>query len=281
MHPILVPTDFSFCANKALDYAIMLAKKAGTSLILLHVCDTIEYGFNDREILIKEYNDRKKEEAFEQLHQLKGIVVSTEKLSVQALMYEGNLSNCINKVGEDTRISMVVMGTMGATGIESRLIGSQTASVIRHCRFPVLAVPAIYDGSELNNVLFAVKDDEKIQDGLELPFDLISLFNAHLKVLLCSPDKEEAYEVMEDSRNLHYFMTRVQKSYPALSTEPEHIGGKDFYKALNSYLISHKVDLLVMVAHHHSWLQMFTGKSKTQKMVMFTEVPLLVLPARD
>jgi nucleotide-binding universal stress UspA family protein len=215
MQTILVPTDFSFCAQKAVDYAIMLAKKSNAALMLLHVYDSLEYGFINQEVLISQYKEAKMREAFDKLHQLQQVISETESIQSEVRLYEGSLVNCINKIGKEIEVSLVVMGTMGASGLKGKLIGSQTAAVIRHCTLPVLAVPATYEGAEIHNVVLALKENEQNSD-LKRVFDLVALLGAQLKVLICSPEGDEAFEVMEDSRNLQHFMQGVQHAHPMM-----------------------------------------------------------------
>ena len=41
MKKILVPTDFSPNANKALDFAVQIAKQAQAEIILVHACNLV------------------------------------------------------------------------------------------------------------------------------------------------------------------------------------------------------------------------------------------------
>jgi len=50
MKKVLVPTDFSDYAGKALHYAIQVAKTMNAEIILLHVFDLLKYPFADKKI---------------------------------------------------------------------------------------------------------------------------------------------------------------------------------------------------------------------------------------
>src|SRR5688500_16506686 len=95
MKRILVPTDFSFCANKALDYAVCLAKKSGAEIVLLHACDLIHNPFQDRKELIAEYNQSVQKSANEQLEILKKSIEDTENVSVMIRLYDGGVLDSI------------------------------------------------------------------------------------------------------------------------------------------------------------------------------------------
>ena len=56
MKKILVPTDFSPEANKALDFAVQIAKQAKAEIILIHACDLLNTTFKDNQAIYKEYN---------------------------------------------------------------------------------------------------------------------------------------------------------------------------------------------------------------------------------
>jgi len=84
MKKILVPTDFSDYAGKALQYAVQVAKKMDAEIVLLHVFDLLKYPFADKKNLVKEYNETKMVELNAALQRLReGIEDKEIKIKIQ------------------------------------------------------------------------------------------------------------------------------------------------------------------------------------------------------
>ena len=56
MLKVLVPTDFSKNANKAIEYAYKMAGKGKAEIILLHAYQVIDTNSTSRKLLFEEYN---------------------------------------------------------------------------------------------------------------------------------------------------------------------------------------------------------------------------------
>ena len=61
-------------------------------------------------------------------------------LTVESVILEGNPADEIVKFAEENDIDLIVMGTLGKTGIQRFLLGSVTENVIRHSKKPVLVI---------------------------------------------------------------------------------------------------------------------------------------------
>ncbi len=72
MKPILIPTDFSRCAQNAIDYAVSIAKKTKAEIIILHA-----------EKLIVEHPEVNEATAFyptqKEIHERMGQVIKHQK----------------------------------------------------------------------------------------------------------------------------------------------------------------------------------------------------------
>jgi nucleotide-binding universal stress UspA family protein len=58
----------------------------------------------------------------------------------QGKIIEGHPATEIMKFAEDSKMNIIVIGSLGVTGIKKLLIGSVTEAVIRHSKVPVLVV---------------------------------------------------------------------------------------------------------------------------------------------
>ena len=142
---ILVPTDFSETADKALEYAKGLASKIGASLHLVHVfkdpyavaaCAPEVYAtvpVEVRERAIEEVRERLLERLdADQEQQFRGSRGVVRGLTApQIVDYAANQD-----------IDLIVMGTHGRRGVAHLLLGSVAEHVVRTAVCPVLTVRA-------------------------------------------------------------------------------------------------------------------------------------------
>jgi len=138
---ILVPTDFSENAQKALDLAKEIARGTNATLHLIHVVEPVVYpadwsyaqvGFADLEREL-EANTQKELHGMADLLQKEGYKVETAVL-------RGRASEEICAYAKDHNASIVAIGTHGRGGLEHFLFGSTTERVLRKAPCPVLSV---------------------------------------------------------------------------------------------------------------------------------------------
>ena len=63
-----------------------------------------------------------------------------QEIEVEPVVLEGNPAHEIVKFAEENDIELIVMGTLGKTGIQKFLLGSVTENVVRHSKVPVLVI---------------------------------------------------------------------------------------------------------------------------------------------
>lgn len=140
MKKILVPTDFSDCAEAATDFAILLAKKSGAEICFLHLqatpADWIALS-------------REKEGLYpETVHAigsaksaLSACIHKAEHQGVKAhrsLVYSSERADILREQ-EAHGFDLIVMGSHGVKGF-NKLIGSHALYMLRNASAPVLTV---------------------------------------------------------------------------------------------------------------------------------------------
>ncbi|MCJ7444243.1 MAG: universal stress protein, partial [Methanotrichaceae archaeon] len=58
----------------------------------------------------------------------------------EAKIIEGNPANEILKFAEEAKMDIIVIGSIGVTGLKKFMIGSVTEKVVRHSKVPVMIV---------------------------------------------------------------------------------------------------------------------------------------------
>jgi len=141
---LLIATDGSKFSNKAVDYAIDLAKQLQYEVLSLYVMNLKHFevyalahhdditGYEDEDIKLK----KEGEDALAYVEQ-KGTEAG---VPVTVKMVRGYPPEQIMKVAKDEGVNMIVVGHLGRTGIERILLGSVSEAVVRNAPCPVLVV---------------------------------------------------------------------------------------------------------------------------------------------
>lgn len=140
---ILVPTDFSACADKGLAYARALARKFGARLTLLNSVDLHYYSTNPEFILydLPPLLAASEESARDQMQELvKG--TNWDGIAVETILESGHAGEQICRQAEKGGAELIVTSTHGKTGLAHIFIGSTAEYVVRHAPCPVLVVPS-------------------------------------------------------------------------------------------------------------------------------------------
>jgi nucleotide-binding universal stress UspA family protein len=146
---ILIATDGSKHSEKAAEKAIELAKLSGGKIIALYVIDSSRHFPSaeeamaapmSREIsddIARRLQDRISKEAKEATNYAEG-AARLAGVSLEKKIVEGHPADEILKASSDA--DLVVMGSLGRTGISRYLLGSVTEKVIRNSKKLVMVV---------------------------------------------------------------------------------------------------------------------------------------------
>jgi universal stress protein A len=141
INKILVPTDFSDCANRALEYGAELATRFGTPLVLLHVYANPVMAVPDGFVMMTPVDMAAMLSQLEQgMGEARRRAQALGVPQVDTLTVEGTAHLEIAKLAVDHHCDLIVMGTHGRSGLAHLLLGSVTEKVIRHATCPVLTV---------------------------------------------------------------------------------------------------------------------------------------------
>ena len=139
---IVIGTDFSVCAARALSFAVSLASSQGAKIHILHVLMEPIQAFDVAGALpyLDATTQREWEDATRK--RLAGAVASAEKRGVAATseLLWGRPSDAIIETALKQKASLVVLGTHGRKALEKLLIGSTAERVVRLSPVPVLTV---------------------------------------------------------------------------------------------------------------------------------------------
>lgn len=140
---ILVPTDFSECANYALSYAASLARVFGASILCVHVIEpmvpTVGYSGMTEPLPIADISDQLEDSAERELPKI-AECEECAGLAVEELIVRGEAAAEIVRVARDRKVDLIVVSSHGRTGLGRILFGSTAEAIVRHASCPVLVV---------------------------------------------------------------------------------------------------------------------------------------------
>ncbi|AGB50362.1 universal stress protein UspA-like protein [Methanomethylovorans hollandica DSM 15978] len=144
---IFIATDGSEQNRRAIEYSIELAKIAGGKIFVGYVVDTAAFASIPMdagwemmyELLETEANNAVKN--VEQLAKQAGVDAET-------IVLEGHPSNEIIDFAQKNGIDVIVMGTLGKSGLDRFLLGSVAEKVTRNSPVPVLVVKGVSSKKE-------------------------------------------------------------------------------------------------------------------------------------
>jgi universal stress protein A len=137
---ILVPTDFSHNSERAVDYAIQLARRLGAKLTLLHVVpepSALDYeigGFPTDEI--EEWQKEAQKRLAEQLTRAKIEYQEVDSMQRTALHPRDEIVS----VAKELQADLLVISTHGYTGWKHLLLGSHTEKILEQASCPTLVI---------------------------------------------------------------------------------------------------------------------------------------------
>src|SRR5690554_331474 len=276
MRKILIPTDFSENSINAIKYATELFKHGPTEIYILHAfADEV---YDDKARLVDAVFEELKESSVEKsriaLEKLKQQVLGfspNPKHNIHLLSEFGLLVDSVNDWVEKENIDVVVMGTKGKTADKSLTFGSNTLQVIKYVKCPVLAIPANYDDVHPKNILFSTDFQLPYKPReLKLLANISKFFAAKINFLYVSKFPALSLRQQDNKTFLETFFQENQTSFHQES-------GKEITRAINTFIIEHPIDMLVMINTRHSYLENILYQSTIEKIGLHIDIPFLVL----
>jgi nucleotide-binding universal stress UspA family protein len=183
---ILVATDFSLVSDRALDYAISLARRYESRIVLAHVVAT-----GGNVYLAPEMAAATHESGFSMAQEEMGQVLISGKLrgvDHETVIEEGPFWPVLEALITKHNPDLVVVGTHNVKGLEKFLLGSVAEQIFRQTKRPVLSVGPAVEGktateAEFKNILFATDFGMGAEREAAFAFSLAQEHGANLTML--------------------------------------------------------------------------------------------------
>ena len=143
LRKILLPTDFSGCANFALPYAAAIARAAKATVICINVVEPIVpavgYSGLAEPMPVADISEQLEDSAERELPRLADCE-ELHGLKVEEVIAHGDAAAEIVRVAGERQVDLIVISSHGRTGLGRMIFGSTAEAVVRHANCPVLVV---------------------------------------------------------------------------------------------------------------------------------------------
>lgn len=265
MKTILVPTDFSENANKALEYAIHLAKEINAKVVVLN---SYQIPSGSSNVMIN-FADILEQDSKEELEKCVG---KYEKLfpGVEFIKYScyGYINEAIEIVAKHYEVDLIVMGTAGASNIKSRVFGSNTVNTLKKIDFPIIVVPKDVEFKPWDKIILASNTDVNIVKAVDFmnklteikELDIISVVEPNQK----NPKDRQALKMALGDTNFK------------LHTEEN----SDVVEGISTFVNDHNSDIIILIRKTYSFIERIMHTSVTKQLALHTKKPLLLFKVK-
>lgn len=279
MKKILVPTDFSACAANAVDFAVQSAKLLPAEITLLHAFGLQGSLYTDYMGVNKEFTQSMFHDVENKMAGIKESIERRYDVTVSTQILIGSLKEAIEEAAKTEKFDLVIMGTLGASGLKEKLWGSNTADVIAKSRIPILAIPYDYKWKKPEKFLLATGNFEKAPATLDAIFELAALYMAHVDIAVFTEENDEAIAFLEHARSAPWYQRLLSQRYGEETLSTAQLSGSNFESTLQDHIRDNDIDVLVMITYKRGFLEKIIHPSHTRRMSYHTRIPLLAVPA--
>lgn len=276
MKTILVPTDFSKCADDALHVAAQIAKTTKAQIHLVHVSEIV----TQADALIEYWSEPELEQQY-----IKSLLAGVKKALHKQIQQEkfkhieitvhaeiGNIIPKINEIAINLGADLIVMGTKGASDFEEVSVGTISEKIVRNAICPVIVVSSQVENFKLNKVVFPTTLQENQGIAFEKLRKFQDIFNFEVLFLyLNNPleliQKDEAKGKMDI----------LCQKFGLKNTTVHTMDALDEESAIYEFAEKNKADMIVMATHQRKGLLHFLYGSLTEAVANHSTLPVLSL----
>jgi nucleotide-binding universal stress UspA family protein len=273
MKTIIIPTDFSPAATNAMHYGLEMARAINANVLLFHVY-TVPISVADAGIILVSVEELE-ESAKAQMAELKAKVdhITSGEVGVETETRLGDTTDELESLCERVQPFAVIMGTRNSSSLERSFFGSNTLSVIRRLKWPVIAVPPGRQyGQGIQKIGFAC-DFKKVAETTPAGVikDVAQQFHAELHVLNVDDGKKnETDDSLQQNNLLHSMLEEINPHYDFIEHE-------DVEEGINEFAEKNNLDLLITIPKKHNFFDGLFKKSTSKKLVFHSHVPVMCI----
>jgi len=295
LHRILVPTDFSPCAEQALVHAAFLARGYDAALTLAHIIP-VAPGYPLAGV--KEEETEHAEDVRSRLYDL-AKEHDLDDLDVDLRVERGRdgVGAGVLAAAKEADADLITLGTHGRQGVRRLFLGSEAEEVIRGADRPVLAVrqqEAAVEPSAIARLLVPVDLSEHSTHALDHAVELARHYDANLHLLHivqpgpsydlpgvyqgALPPQTDIIDALTENAHTELDERIERASLPAERMHKDIRHGNPAAEILDA-AEEEDVDMIALASHGRSGVERFLMGSVAEKVIRAAPVPVFVVKA--
>ena len=271
MKKILVATDFSACATNAMEYAMDLARVLNVEVVALHAIGSFEGIFNNtyNALYIEEYYKSKREALDNWAH-----TFSTRDMyaavPVSTVCEVGSVSGVIMKYIDANPVELLVMGTMGSSGIAG-LFGSNASTMVEKTKTPTLIIPLEGKFATNPTITLATDFSTTLSGGdVNALNELVRAFGSP-KLNVVNIVEEAAWQTNTAGEE------KLRSLIPETTLDFQYIKEDSTTGGILNFIVTSSTDILCVVKRHHNIVYRVFNSSTVNKVLNRSIKAVLVM----
>jgi nucleotide-binding universal stress UspA family protein len=269
MQPIVVAVDFSNTSIHAVDYAIPMANKLKSDIILVWV-DKI----NSQESLYPDTSNENRGEAKKRFDEL--IQASSKKLSkglsIEYKLKKGKIYHEVDNLARSHNAVLIVTGAHGISGYEEYWIGSNAFKIVTYASCPVITIRHDFAiRKSLKRILVPIDGSAETLQKLPFVARLATLFKAEVHIVTTHTSHLKSIQRIAEK----YAQTTASyfRNHDVRFIE-DSIVSNDITRAVISYAINVEADLISIMTEQETPVNILLG-AQAQQLINQSPVPVL------
>ncbi|MBJ7540046.1 universal stress protein [Marinomonas transparens] len=282
MKNVIACIDGSSLSEYVTTAAVWAANSIGAPLTLLHTLEkeatkphedlSGSIGFSSREHLMDELielDEKRSKLALQQgkimLDNAKAFAIESHAKQIELLQRHGDLVEALTDLEDNIRL--VVLGRLGSNhSMNAHTIGSHIERVSRVLHRPILITVGEFKAPK--NFMIAYDGREAADNAIARIAQSPLLKGLPCHLVMAGEDTKDRRKKLEEAQNI-----LEQEGLEVIAS----IQSGKIYPVLTQYRQDHRIELMAMGAYAHSKVRQFFVGSNTSKMIIESNIPLLIL----
>ena len=272
MKKILVPTDFSPCAQAAVQAAIALGKDTPVEIQVLHIMAVpADWLTMDTQSAMYKDVDKKVKRVTAQLEELCQKIEKQGLSTRQYLAYNTGYQGILRHIQEH-QTDMVIMGSRGASGLKEFVLGSNTQKIVRLSPVPVLVIKDENQNLPPTRIAFVSDFDEEVMEQFKQFVDWAHQWNAQLYLLFVNTPSN-----FTDTITTKIKMGNYALHAPGVVHDTYVFNDYNFEEGVRKFCEEQEIQMVGMITHGGDSRWQLFRNSLTEYMVNHLDLPLMTL----
>jgi nucleotide-binding universal stress UspA family protein len=267
MKRILVPTDFSYNAEKALEYALHLGIHFSAEVYILHAWELP----HQKSAMFVSTQELLKEKSENNLREIKEMIeLRFPELKIKTISMMAETVSAIKSLAKKLGIDFIIMGTKGASGLKKIFMGSVTTDVIDDAPCAVMAIPADAEFKNIKKIGFATDLSSYKMEDIIKSIPLAQKFNSSIIITHVSAEEKEERSQFEEFIKCVKNISEYENISYSISK------GNNVVKNLMNFIETENIDILILTRRKREFYESIFHTSISKEIAFSAKTPLII-----